>query len=235
MRWNARLFRWHRWLAALIGLQLCAWLLGGLLFAWLPFQGWVKSAERVEAPRLQLPAISLDGLAGQSLEGLQQLQLQASAQGPVLRLKSDKGERWLTLDGREIKAPDAAAIARFAATIYRGEGRLVATERLAELPRRLGLVQELGGRRDVWRVRFDDAQQTRLYFEPAAGSFLTARSEAWVWYDFFWRLHVMDYSGGEDFNNAWLRAAATLATLFLLSGLGLLAFALRRRWRRSRR
>ena len=59
---------WHRWLAWLAGLawldwlnwlvalQVVAWVLGGLLFAWLPLQAWVKSADAVAKPQAALPA-----------------------------------------------------------------------------------------------------------------------------------------------------------------------------------
>ena len=89
---------------------------------------------------------------------------------------------------------------------------------MAEVPTRLLLVQETGGRGKLWRVGFDDSQQTRLYFDAASGEFVTARTEAWVWYDLAWRLHIMDYGGGEDFNNPLLRAAAPLALLLVLAG-----------------
>jgi hypothetical protein len=55
-RWTPRLWRWHRWLAWLVALQVAAWVIGGTLFAWLPFQDWVKSAESVSKPSASLAA-----------------------------------------------------------------------------------------------------------------------------------------------------------------------------------
>ena len=52
----SRFFRWHRWIGYVVALQVLAWMLGGLLFAWLPFQSWVKSADAVSRPVLALPA-----------------------------------------------------------------------------------------------------------------------------------------------------------------------------------
>jgi hypothetical protein len=74
--------------------------------------------------------------------------------------------------------------------------------------------------------------RTRLYFDNRSGELLTVRTEAWVVYDFFWRLHVMDYSHGEDFNNFLLRASAVAAFGLVVTGLVLMGFALRRTWRR---
>ena len=68
-----------------------------------------------------------------------------------------------------------------------------------------------------------------------SGELLTLRNDAWVIYDFFWRLHVMDYAGGEDFNNSPLRGASLAAIALVLTGLTLTTLALRRTWRRRRR
>jgi uncharacterized iron-regulated membrane protein len=120
----------------------------------------------------------------------------------------------------------------FAARLYRGSGRLVAVEQLQQPPRHLGIVREAGMRRGLWVARFDDGLATRLYVDGISGELVAARSDAWVIYDFFWRLHVMDYAEGEDFNNSLLRTASLVALALVLTGSTLLAFSLRRRWRR---
>jgi hypothetical protein len=43
-------FRWHRWIDYLVAFQVLAWILGGLLFAWLPFQDWIKCGEVMSNP-----------------------------------------------------------------------------------------------------------------------------------------------------------------------------------------
>jgi hypothetical protein len=235
MTWPARLFRWHRWLGWLVALQVLAWVAGGALFAWLPFQGWVKSADQVAKPQAAWPAGWAQRLAAALPPDEAPLALHgvATANGPALRLTLAGGvQRWVGADGRELPAPDAAAVARFAQSLYKGTGRLAGVERLEHVPARLGIVTELHAPRPVWRVRFDDALGTRLYIDSRSGELLAARNEAWVWYDFFWRLHVMDYGGGEDFNNPLLRAAAPLALGLVLTGALLSVRAL---WRAARR
>jgi hypothetical protein len=138
----------------------------------------------------------------------------------------------LSAAGGVSPAPEAGRIADFARSLYKGNGRLVEVIRLHEAPRRLGLVRELGQRQNVWMVRFDDTFRSRFYFDGTSGEFLTVRNEAWVIYDFFWRLHLMDYQGGEDFNNNLLRAASAAAIFLTCTGLALSAMALRRTWRR---
>lgn len=224
----------HRWLAWAVGLQVLAWLVGGAVFAWLPFQDWVKAQPLIARP---VPEVATPWPASPPAMGpVHGALLVAAAGGPHWKLTlADGRTQRLPADGSPWAAPDAAAVERFARRIYRGEGRLVAVERLAEVPPRLGIVQELAGRREVWRVRFDDALATRLYVDATSGEYITARTEAWVWYDLLWRLHIMDYTGGEDFNNPLLRAAAPLALLFGLSGMALALQTALRRWRDLRR
>ena len=233
-RLSARFFRWHRWLGYLVALQVLAWVLGGALFAWLPFQAWVKSADTVSKPSLSLPADWAQALARSPLAGqpVTALSAVATASGPAFKLRTAQGEQWWLATGAPLTAPSAEAVGRFAHSIYKGAGTLQAVEKLAQVPTQWLMVRELGARRDVWVARFDDGLNTRLYFSGAQGEFITARSDAWVLYDFFWRLHVMDYSEGEDFNHPLIKGASLLALGLVLTGLVMLALAVRRAWRR---
>ena len=232
----ARFFHWHRWAGYLIALQVLAWVLGGLLFAWLPFQGWVKSADVLAKPQQPLPAEWPRALEGLAARGpLLSVQSVATAAGPALKLRDAQGERWLSAAGGELPLPDAASIGRYARTLYRGDGALVSVQRLAESPRKLGIVRELGERNEAWLASFGDRLGTRLYFDPRSGELLAARNDVWAVYDFFFRLHVMDYEGGEDFNNTLLRVASVAAMALVLTGLTLSVLALRRSWRRRQR
>lgn len=235
MRLSPLTFRLHRWLGWIVGLQVLAWIAGGLLFAWLPFEPWVKGQAVAQAPALQLPADWAQRAAAAApaaaLQGLQAVRL---PQGAALKLRHEGETRWLLLDGRDWQEPEAAAIAGLAREVYRGEGRLLGVERLAQLPRRLLIVDEVGGRTDLWQARFDDGLRTRLYFDGRSGEYLFVRTEAWVWFDFFWRLHIMDYGHGHDFNGGLLRAASVLALALSLAGLLLALLALRRQLRTRR-
>lgn len=239
MSLSALTFRWHRWLGWLVGLQVLVWVLGGLVFSIVPFQAWVKAGDTVSVPPLVLPegwaertAASLqDAARGGSVVALQAV---ATPHGAALKLQRQGQPSPLLLraDGQPWQAPDAEAVARFARGFVRTDAPIAGVERVAEVPLRLGIVAETGGRGDLWRVRVDDGLQTRLYFRGSTGEFVAARNEAWVWYDFFWRLHIMDYTGGEDFNGTLLRAAAIATFGLVAAGTVLSLLALRRRWRR---
>lgn len=240
MSLSARFFRWHRWLGWLVALQVLAWVTGGLVFTWLPFKEWVKAEDSVAKPVLALPVDWADQVARHlaqagSLPPVVSVQSAATASGPALRLRHAKGDTWVSAAGGALPVPDQAAVARFAQGLYRGEGRLAEVRLLAEVPARLFIVREAGGRRNLWRASFDDPLSTRLYVDARSGELIAVRNNAWVLYDFFWRLHLMDYSDGEDFNHLLVQAAALLAFALVITGMVLTVLALRRSWRSARR
>lgn len=234
------LFRWHRWLGWIVGLQVLAWLCGGLLFTWLPFKDWVKAEALVRRPPLQLPPQWASSISAQTaaLEAGPVLGLSAVAtpHGPVLRLRRTDGESWLRLDGESFTAPDAAAVAQFARSLYKGGDVRLTVTHLASVPVRALIVRETAGRGDLWLASFDDQLHTRLYFDGCSGELVAVRNDAWVLYDFFWRLHLMDYAEGEDFSHPLVKAASLLAFILVATGVVLSLLAGRRALRqRSRR
>ena len=72
------------------------------------------------------------------------------------------------------------------------------------MPKPLLIVEDTGGRGDLWRVYFDDALGTRLHF---------------------------DDTGGDDFNNGLLRVASVVSWELVGAGAVLAVLAARRAWR----
>jgi len=223
----------HRFLSYLVFLQLSLWILGGLTFAVLPFESMVKGGAVVTEP--ETPVFPEDWLERISphvaiLGNVDGIAAYDSSQGILMELRAGEQSRWIRLrDGATATVPDAADVALYAGQLYRGDARVSETRYLAGTEYRYwGLVDELYGRTDVWRVSFDDAYRTRLYFDGPTGRYLTVRNEFWVFYDAMWRFHIMDYAGGENFNNLWLRILTPLAAFFAISGLCLTWSAARR-------
>lgn len=219
----------HKWLGLLVGVQVLAWVLGGALFALMPFDGWVKSGDFVRKP----PAIKADGVyfpmaaLAQREAPLKAIELVGQGTRIHYRLTRMDGTRVLAdaTTGALLPRPDEVRIRELAQDLML-ESRPPANIRLVteRESRGLGLVDEAGRKYPVWQAGFDDRFNTRLYFAPDTGEFLRARNDTWVLYDFFWRLHIMDYGGGENFNNALMRILAPLALLLIASGLLLLFF-----------
>lgn len=96
---------------------------------------------------------------------------------------------------------------------------------------------EYAGPLPVWAVQAHDGDALTIYIDPNSGKVRGRRSATWRFYDFFWKLHVMDYDDGEDFNHPLLYTAAGIALLFAFSGVILLVIRLRRNlimWRASK-
>lgn len=228
-------WRWHRWLGWLIGLQVAVWVSSGVVFALLPFDPWVKGGDDLKRPVLALTVLP-PALGGIPPVQVRSLVAVVTPAGPAWRVgvQGEHHPRHVPLAGGDWVAPDAAAIQAYALRLLKQPLPVRNVQRLAQVPTRLFIVDETGGRGDLWRVQFDDALGTRLYFDGPSGEFVTHRNEAWVWYDFFWRLHIMDYTGGEDFNNTLLRAASILSWALVAAGVLLAVLAARRRIRRRR-
>jgi hypothetical protein len=229
MRLAALGFKLHRWLAYALGLQVLAWVIGGTVFALLPSQPWVKGAASVSAPKPVFAAIALARELARENGELAQIEVFQGPLGAAVKLVDAQGMRWRLLADGSTPRISADAIAAFALTVYRGDGTLRATSQ-GPVARRFGIVAEVGVRKDLWRVEFDDALSTRLYFDGRSGEFLFVRNDAWMLYDFFWRLHIMDYSEGENFNHPLLQFAAIGALCLALTGSLLAVLALRRAW-----
>ncbi|TKB47322.1 hypothetical protein FCL40_15845 [Ferrimonas sediminicola] len=227
----------HKILSYIVFIQVTLWIAGGAYFALVPFQSLVKSRAYyqpsiAEASPSHL-AQALMSLETQSLSGLS---LVASAQGPLL----EAGSQTLSVElGRDASVVSADGVARFARALYTGPGTLSQPKFVSRVEARIGgLVDEVSGRGNLWLVAADDAPGTRLYFDEM-GRLVTVRNDAWVWFDALWRLHIMDYGEGEEFNNPLLMAFSVAALLFALSGsvlaVNALGQSLSRRLRRRRR
>lgn len=228
---NSRRIAWrlHKTLSYLVFAQVFFWVAGGVLFATLPFKAWVKGADYVALP--SAPAISQVQLLAAAAMAPEAFRIEAvaSAQGTLIKTESPNGIQWLDDEGYFAQMADAVLIEAFGQSLLKAKADNVRVSWLAETETRLGIVDELGGQTGVWQMTVDEC--CRLYFGPE-GQFLKVRTDYWVWFDAFWRLHIMDYGQGEDFNNTLLRVFSWLALLFVLSGMVLSYFAARQQWRK---
>jgi hypothetical protein len=130
-------------------LQVAAWVIGGALFAWLPFQAWVKSAESVNKPSATLPAGWNQALGRAAMPDALVLSVASviTARGPAWQIRHPGSkDTWLSASGDPLAPPDEIAVRGFAQSLYKGPGRLVAVMRVSEGFRLQGYrVVETGG------------------------------------------------------------------------------------------
>jgi hypothetical protein len=231
-RWYAA----HRWLGALVGVQLLLWTVGGLIFATHDL-AWVRGEEgRREPAMVHLPADGVKVSPGAAIaaadfeHGAETVELRLLLGRPVYVVRTHHERAVVDADTGALLSPLDAATASDIARADREPGVGIldvtlithdpATEyREKPLP--------------AWRARLNDGEGTHIYVDALTGAITARRNDAWRRFDWFWMLHTMDYGGRDDFNHPLLMAFAALAVVSVLSGGALWGLRLWRR--RSRR
>lgn len=229
--WSVRL---HKWISLAVGLQVLFWVLGGLVMTVLSI-GVVRGEHHAPpAPDRPLPVAHVVAL-GEAVRvaGIAptQAELRQTPRGTVWILTGSKGDPIVvdaTTPGR-LRPFSAAEALQFARRGYKGPAAPVSARLLETAPQETGKVGPL------WRVDFNDVERTSLYLSPTTGEVVSRRSNVWRFYDLFWRLHIMDWPNGEDFNNPLVIAAAALAFVLVITGFDLLYWRLIRGRQSSRR
>jgi uncharacterized iron-regulated membrane protein len=224
LRWSLQL---HKWIALIVGIQVLFWVLGGVVMTAIPIER-VRSEHHVAehtAPPLAIEGLmSAQGAAEAARVTPVEALLKTTPRGPVWAFRDVDGKTTV-VDAARAKplarlSPEEAK--RFAVLAYAGEGRPVSTRYLPVAP------QETGKEGPLWRVDFDDAEKTSFYLSPETGEVVSRRSDVWRFYDFFWRLHIMDLETGEDFNHPLIIGASLLTLAVVLTGFILLWIRLSR-------
>lgn len=227
----------HKWIGLAVGIQILFWVGGGLVMTVLPIER-VRSEHHIrKAEPVPLAVIGLRPLqdvASRAGFAPVKAELKTTPRGTAWVLTPAEGKPAVlsAATGAPFPALSSPEVQRLAADAYQGTGQPVSARLLDPAP------AETGKEGPIWRVDFDDAEGTSFYLSPATGEVLTRRSGMWRFYDFFWRLHIMNFGDGENFNHPLLIFATVLAFSVVLSGFILLVIRLGRdlvRWRIRRR
>ena len=223
----------HLWLGIAIGVQLGLWLISGLFMTLFPIdtvRGAHLRADMSPVPlRIDRPLLSpSDILAGSP--AAETITLQTRGEQLVYSVQS--GGDLVIRDAAtgDIVSPLVREEAERIATAHYAGGGSVSDAVLFETdpPR------EYGREGPVWRVDFQAPDGASFYVDATSGDVKTVRTGLWRTFDFMWGLHIMDWSSRENFNSWWLKATASLAVIFFLSGLCLVMLRLRSALRRQR-
>ena len=223
----------HKWIALVVGLQILFWVGGGLVMTALPIER-VRGEHHVRTvdPAPLPPGLrSLDAVRAATGLDPVKAELKPTPRGPAWVLTPVDGAATVVsaATGAPFPAMTPDEARRLAAGSYTGDGAPISARLLAQAP------AETGKDGPLWRVDFDDAERTTFYLSPDSGEVVSRRSGVWRFYDFFWRLHIMNFGDGENFNHPLLIFTTVLAFTVVLSGFVLLWIRLARDWARSRR
>jgi len=232
--WMRRL---HKWVGLIIAIQFVLWMSSGVVMSVLDANKVQGREFRIKPPAPPLwPAtvLSADAILAATTENIMSITSGWVLDQPVYRLQNDK-RSWLVGadNGRQLLI-DAKLAQRIARASYSGPGS-------AGTPRLLNFTLEARAHKEaVWRVDFDDPDETSVYVSSRSGTVLEHRNNTWRLFDFFWMLHIMDYSERTNFNNPLLVSSAIAGLWMALTGVWLLFASVRlaefvpSRWRRAR-
>ena len=188
----------HKWIGLVIGLQFVMWALSGTAMALLDMEE-VAGGGAAEIARQPLqpaqgawPRIQ-QALAGEAVTGVRTASLPG---GPVYQVTTSDGVRLFAAgDGRRVTI-DPATAAGIASAAQPGGARVESVRALSKLT---FAVRDF--ELPIWKVDFDDPKNSSYYVSGSTGQLLARRNDTWRWWDFFWMLHIMDYSERASFNH----------------------------------
>jgi uncharacterized iron-regulated membrane protein len=230
LKWSLQL---HKWLALVVGIQVLFWVAGGLVMTAIPIEKVRGEHHRADfqlpPPDLRAAKSPADIAAGAGLAP-NEATLKSTVRGYYWILKTADGKSHVFDAVTGAPAPPVAPgeVRQLAGAAYEGAGKPMAAKYFRSAP------QETGREGPVWRVDFDDAERTALYLSPDTGEVVSRRSNLWRIYDVFWRLHILDFKTGENFNHPLLIALAALTLPMVITGWVLLVIRLGRDAKRLR-
>ncbi|WP_395400920.1 PepSY domain-containing protein [Pseudoduganella sp. UC29_106] len=216
----------HKWVGLLVGVQFLIWLASGLTMSL--FDHHVVSGQMHRAPARTLPVwpaaelLSPREVLMSAKHPVESVEAYWLGSTPAYRLKGEEVTWLVSAKSGEALTVGPTIAAQLARADYTGSGTASAA--------RLMIDPSLETRRHsgpIWRVDFNDTDATTVYVSGEDGRVLERRNNTWRWFDIAWMLHIMDYSGRQDFNNALVVTAAVAGLWMALSGIWLLCVSLR--------
>ncbi len=231
MKFSLRMRKWHRWLALIVGVQVLLWTVSGLFMSFVPIET-VRSENLIKTPDFIPLKIRADftsaaeaiEYSGMSPDSIKEIKLKILLDTPVYEVtdKKDKVSLIDAVNGNRLSPISSHLARRIALSRYKGEAK-IKNVRLITEP-----IIEYRASYPVWRIDFEDTQDTSFYISSRDGRLKATRGNIWRIYDFLWMLHIMDYSERKYFNHWWLVLAALLAASVTLTGFVLFFFSFKK-------
>jgi len=212
--------RLHKWLALIIGAQLLIWFASGALMSFWPIDE-IHGDHLVDRKTVEPLA------AGVTLADPASYLRGTGADRVTLRMLNGRAVAEV-VRGRNIRLFDATAgtplpavDAQSASAIARKAwiGGAVAAPTTSKV---VAASPEYRGPLPAWRVAFPDPDHTSVFVAADTGQIAAVRTANWRLFDFFWGLHIMDWTECDNFNTWWLLAFAIGGLVLGLAGTVLL-------------
>jgi len=218
----------HKWVGLAIGVQLVLWLSSGVMMAQLDpgkvsGKEWAENSQTRSLDTRFVGLLEPHHLPAKQLENVLGIHLEMNRGIPVYRIRHSDGETLVNaVDGSEITFNQQFA-EQLARSDFTGKGEVESIES-GQAPD----LETRDSRGPYWRVNFSDKFNTSIYISASSGEILERRNRYWRVRDFFWMLHIMDYTGHSNFNNSIILTVALIAIWLGISGFILLFYSFRR-------
>ena len=218
----------HKWVSLAIGIQLFLWLSSGVMMAQLDPEKvsgatWSNNSHAKPQDNRFTGLLEPQQLPAEQLENATGIWLEMNRGIPIYRIRRVDGETLLNASTGSVITFNQQFAEQIARADFTGEGSIESIT--------TGLAPDMETRDSIgpyWRVNFSDRTSTSIYISASSGEILERRNNYWRVRDFFWMLHIMDYSGHSNFNNSIIITVALIAFWLGLSGFILLFYSFRR-------
>lgn len=209
----------HKWIGLIIGIQLLLWTLSGAMMALLSMDEVAGGSARTP-PKIQLaPASDPWPIIHQQLqnEPVTSVSIRPLVDRPIFEIATANRVRLFDAATGKLVPADAQLARQVALAAYPGTPRVRSVEALRELPLAVR-AHEL----PIWRVDFADDKNSSFYVSGSTGALLERRNDTWRVWDFFWMLHIMDYTERTSFNHPVIWLFGFAAVWLAITGVWLL-------------
>lgn len=212
----------HKWIGLVVGIQILFWVLGGLIMTAIPIERVHGNQHVAEGPRAAIApdrVLPYAEVVKRADFEVAKAELRGTPNGPVWIVDSVDGlQVWMDArTGGEIKEVTEAQAHTAAIQGYTGKG-------VPSAVKLLDRSVEAGVSGPLWQVRFNDGEGTTLYVDGFSGDVVSRRSDVWRFYDFFFRLHIMNFGPAETYNHPLIITASAITLVVVLTGFVLLWF-----------
>jgi len=214
----------HKWLALIVGIQMLLWLTSGLAFNLLSSDKVNLKHQLLTQPHQPFQPADIDIVAlSQQFPLALSINIYSTPMGAMVNVEQRNDQAIVSLASLKTSQITETQARLMAEQSYWSSAAINDVEIIVA-----GHQESRKFNRDLWRISYQDNENTALYVDAKTGQALAITDDNWRLKDWFWMLHIMDYSQRTDFNTPLLITAASLASLMALSGMLMLFYVFSR-------
>jgi len=212
MKLNIFIRKSHKWLGLILAIQFIIWVGSGLIMSLLPEELIAGVHTTANIPPVSFSSnklIPIDKLSLDTELTIKSINISNGNRGFMYTITDAKGANHFfnAYTGEKFMQMDEKTAITIAQTNYSGSGVFIEAE----------LINDSA----YWAIAFDDWESTAIAIDAISGSIVQRDNNYRRAFIYLFRFHLMDYQDG-NIENWLLRFFASIATLFVISGVYLL-------------